>query len=84
MRMPSKVRRIDYTRDDGRQVKRLVIRCDCGLEVVCAQDVNECKCARDYNMSGQAMAPRNLWGEETGETAADILRGIGDDEWGVD
>ena len=82
--MASKLGYVDWTRDDGRQVKRLEILCDCGLRVICAEDVNPCRCARDYNMSGQVMAPRNVWGEETGETAADILRPLRDDEWGVD
>lgn len=37
---------------------------------------NTCeKCGRDYNMSGQLLAPRHMWGEETGEIAADILAG---------
>jgi hypothetical protein len=35
---------------------------------------NTCECGRDYNWGGQLLAPRSQWGEETGETAADILR----------
>lgn len=31
-------------------------------------------CGRDYNMSGQELAPRSQWGEETGESLGDILR----------
>jgi hypothetical protein len=31
------------------------------------------ECGADYNMSGQMLAPREQWGEETGETVADIL-----------
>lgn len=80
--MATKVGYVPYIRDDGREVKRLEIRCDCGLKLVCSHDVNECECARDYNLAGQEMAPRNLWGEETGETAGDILRSVGDDDWG--
>jgi hypothetical protein len=30
-------------------------------------------CHTDYNMSGQELAPREQWGEETGESIADIL-----------
>jgi len=30
-------------------------------------------CGADYNGSGQILAPRHLWGEETGETSADLL-----------
>lgn len=82
--MASKVGTIPFIRDDGREVTRLVVRCDCGLKVYCTGDINPCECARDYNLSGQVMAPRSHWGEETGETAADILRPIGDDEWGMD
>lgn len=28
---------------------------------------NTCDCGRDYNMSGDVLAPRSHWGEETGE-----------------
>lgn len=70
--MATKVGTIPFIRDDGRTVTRIVIRCDCGLKVYCTGDVNPCECARDYNMSGQAMTPRNQWGEETGEHPADI------------
>lgn len=50
-------------------------RCDCGLEVHLCGFTNTCECGRDFNMSGQELAPRSHWGQETGETAADILRG---------
>lgn len=33
-------------------------------------------CEADYNWSGQLLAPRSQWGEETGETAADILTNV--------
>lgn len=43
-------------------------RCDCGEEVVLDQFTNTCYgCDADYNMSGQRLAPRSQWGEETGE-----------------
>ena len=32
-----------------------------------------CDCGADYNWSGMRLAPRECWGEETGETAAEIL-----------
>lgn len=36
---------------------------------------NTCdRCGVDYNMSGQRLAPREQWGEETGETYSDISR----------
>jgi hypothetical protein len=28
---------------------------------------NTCRCGRDYNSSGTELAPREFWGEETGE-----------------
>ena len=51
------------------------IRCHCGAEVVLNMVMtNTCRnCGRDYNSSGQLLAPREQWGEETGETASDIL-----------
>jgi hypothetical protein len=51
-------------------------RCDCGALVVLEGFTNTCDgCGADYNSGGQRLAPRSQWGEETGETAADILRG---------
>jgi hypothetical protein len=32
------------------------------------------ECGADYNQSGQRLALREQWGEETGEHLADILR----------
>ena len=37
------------------------------------------KCGADYNGSGQLLAPREQWGEETGETLGDMLNGGLDD-----
>jgi hypothetical protein len=48
--------------------------CDCGCEVELSGFTNTCDCGRDYNMSGQLLAPRSQWGEETGEHPADIAR----------
>lgn len=82
--MPTKVGRFPWTRDDGREVTRLRIRCDCGVVVDCVRDVNPCDCARDYNMSGQVLAPRHEWGEETGEHPSDLQFPIGSlpgDDW---
>ena len=52
-----------------------ILRCACGAEVeILRVMTNTCdKCHRDYNSSGQLLAPREQWGEETGETASDIL-----------
>lgn len=42
-------------------------KCDCGRIVYLSDFTNPCECGRDYNMSGQQLAPRSFWGEETGE-----------------
>jgi hypothetical protein len=47
-------------------------RCDCGQEMTLGRFTNTCECGRDYNSAGQMLAPRSQWGEETGETYADI------------
>lgn len=52
---------------------RKVVTCSCGRTVTCSSFTNTCDCGADYNMSGSRLAPREQWGEETGETAADIL-----------
>ena len=53
-----------------------VIECRCGAHLsLWSGWANECdKCGAEYNGSGQALAPRSQWGEETGE--------LGD--WGSD
>lgn len=49
-------------------VEPAVGQCACGANVSLANFTNTCdKCGRDYNMSGQLLAPREQWGEETGE-----------------
>lgn len=35
---------------------------------------NSCECGADYNMSGQRLADRSQWGEDTGESVSEILR----------
>jgi hypothetical protein len=47
--------------------------CDCGAEVVLGGFTCPCDCGRDYNSAGQLLAPREQWGEETGESLSDIL-----------
>ncbi len=48
--------------------------CDCGSEVEFSRFTNTCHdCGADYNMSGERLASRDQWGEETGETASDII-----------
>ena len=42
--------------------------CSCGCEVILSNFTNTCdNCDSDYNMTGDLLAPRNQWGEETGE-----------------
>jgi hypothetical protein len=51
------------------------IECACGHKLQLWAFTNTCEaCGRDYNMSGQLLAPRSQWGEETGESLGDILR----------
>lgn len=50
-----------------------MLRCACGDEVPLDGFTNPCLCGRDYNFAGQLLAPRSQWGEETGETAGEIL-----------
>lgn len=49
-------------------------RCVCGADVVLDAFTNTCdECQRDYNSSGQELAPREQWGEETGEDWFDCI-----------
>jgi hypothetical protein len=54
---------------DGRRMTKepAVGLCDCGREVVLDAFTCPCDCGRDYNWAGQLLAPREQWGEETGE-----------------
>jgi len=57
---------------------RKVIEC-CGEELICFNFTNTChNCGSDFNMSGDMLAPRSQWGEETGESVSDILMGDSD------
>lgn len=64
-----------------RQVIPAAIRCVCGAEVELYDPfLSTCdKCGRDYNGGGQLLAPRSQWGEETGESLADIFNGRWED-----
>jgi len=56
----------------GRRVKE--VKCKCGNTIHCTTFTNHCsKCGRDYSFDGGLLAPRSQWGEETGETASDII-----------
>jgi hypothetical protein len=51
-----------------------IIQCHCDNGQVELQNfTNTCRsCGADYNSSGQLLAPRHLWGEETGEHWSEI------------
>ena len=58
-----------------RAVERKIGMCPCGHKVELLEVTNTCVCERDYDSWGELLAPRSQWGEETGESASDILRG---------
>ena len=62
---------------DGRIVEPAIGICDaCGKDVVLDHTMtNTCECGAEYNLCGQRLAPREQWGEETGETESEIMRG---------
>lgn len=62
--MATIVRHIE--REEGR-MPIPVVRCHCDRELECWRFTNTCDCGTDYNFSGQRLAPREHWGEETGE-----------------
>lgn len=45
----------------------------CNQEVVLHGFTNTCECGVDYDSSGNELAPRSQWGEETGECWFDII-----------
>lgn len=64
----------------------ITIECDCGAHVegLCRDFTITCgRCGADFNGSGQRLADRSQWGEETGETYVDIV-GPGSDFEGDD
>lgn len=45
-----------------------VVICACGAKIICTGFTNTCdRCDSDYNFAGALLAPREQWGEETGE-----------------
>lgn len=61
------------------------LRCDCGQFLDWpgfGRDYGCDRCGQEYNSSGQALAPRCQWGEETGEHPDDIARAFGSDDLG--
>jgi len=50
-------------------------KCECGETVELENFTNTCsQCYADYDSSGNRLAPRSQWGEESGEHLSDILR----------
>jgi hypothetical protein len=70
-----------HEKDQDPDIRRtnvyIIVTCSCyGNDIVCDQFTNTCgNCEADYNMNGIQLAPRSQWGEETGETYSDIMRG---------
>ena len=76
---------LGITRYDTSHTEPAIGECNhCKREVTLSQFTNTCDCGTDYNMSGQELAPRSQWGEETGETADDILRFNYDSDFDLD
>ena len=60
-----------YCQETGREISPRVVACNhCGTHISLEDSwSNECsKCHTEYNKSGQELAPREFWGEETGES----------------
>lgn len=50
-----------------------IVECPgCGKPVKLHDSENDCSCGNLFNAFGQLLAPREQWGEETGETLFDI------------
>jgi hypothetical protein len=60
-------------RPNGLSIPAVGVCEECALPVTLKGFTNTCECGADYNMSGDLLAPRDQWGEETGESVADIL-----------
>ncbi len=70
---------IKYTENRDPETNQIIDRigyCPCGANVflVAGGSFNfttTCNCGKDYNSSGDELAPREQWGEETGEHWSD-------------
>jgi len=64
-----------FEEKEGGHASCTAIKC-CNEWMLCEKFTNNCeKCDKDYGMDGGRLAPRSHWGEETGETYSDIIRG---------
>lgn len=67
--MVTETKRRRWSCDDTKMV--VEVRC-CDHWLSCPHFTNTCEnCESDYNFSGQRLAPRSQWGEETGESWQD-------------
>ena len=66
------LRLMEDPKDPGRVLR--ILDCDCGtrFEIYDWWSTPCPGCGVEYNGAGQKLAPRSQWGEETGETLADI------------
>ena len=56
-------------------IEPAILECDCGAHVELAMFTNTCSnCGTDYNFEGRRLAPREQWGEETGEHWGECYR----------
>jgi len=62
-----------YNEETGQLISDAVGRCSCGRNVLLDSFTCPCDCGRDYNQSGDLLAPREQWGEETGEHWSECL-----------
>jgi hypothetical protein len=62
---------------------RKVVECErCGREVLCYAFTNGCECGAEYNMSGQMLADRSQWAEDTEDDPYDVdLPGMRDEDF---
>jgi hypothetical protein len=75
------VKEREYDEETGRCISPAIGCCRCGAKVVLDGFTCVCdRCGREYNWAGSELAPRSQWGEETGETADEILLGVAQDE----
>jgi len=63
-----------FEKDEWQYWQDAIGKCECGREVVLYnQFYNSCDCGALYNNFGQRLAPIEQWGEETGESLADMM-----------
>jgi hypothetical protein len=67
------IKKAVHNKETGRREEAAVLRCDCRRKVELWGFTNSCDCGRDYNFAGQLVAPREQWGEETGEHWSDCI-----------